>query len=55
MIGVLGAAWTIARKFLVVEARSRELVYTTLFFGIRPTNPILDDRDVTACRDQARC
>lgn len=34
MIGVLKAAWLIARKDLVVEARSRELVYTTLFFAM---------------------
>jgi heme exporter protein B len=30
----LEAAWIIARKDLVVEARSRELVYTTLFFAL---------------------
>jgi heme exporter protein B len=34
MIGVLAAAWVIARKDLVVEARSRELIYTTLFFAM---------------------
>ena len=34
MIGVLAAAWIIARKDLVVEARSRELAYTTLFFAM---------------------
>ena len=34
MIGVLRAAWVIARKDLVVEARSRELLYTTLFFAL---------------------
>jgi heme exporter protein CcmB len=34
MIGVLRAAWIIARKDLVVEARSRELLYTTLFFAL---------------------
>jgi heme exporter protein CcmB len=34
MIGVLRAAWLIARKDLVVEARSRELLYTTLFFAL---------------------
>lgn len=30
----LAAAWIVARKDLVVEARSRELVYTTLFFAL---------------------
>ena len=30
----LGAVWTIARKDLVIEARSRELAYTTLFFAV---------------------
>ena len=34
MIGVLRAAWTIARKDLVVEARNRELIYTTVFFAL---------------------
>jgi heme exporter protein CcmB len=34
VIGVLRAAWLIARKDLVVEARSRELLYTTLFFAL---------------------
>jgi heme exporter protein CcmB len=34
MMAVLRAAWLIARKDLVVEARSRELVYTTLFFAL---------------------
>ena len=34
MIGVLKAAWLIARKDLIVEARSRELVYTTVFFAM---------------------
>lgn len=34
MIAVLQAAWLIARKDLVVEARSRELLYTTLFFAL---------------------
>lgn len=33
-MGVLRAAWLIARKDLVVEARSRELAYTTLFFSM---------------------
>lgn len=32
--GILKAAWIIARKDLVVEARSRELVYTTVFFAV---------------------
>ncbi len=31
---VLRAAWLIARKDLIVEARSRELAYTTLFFAV---------------------
>jgi heme exporter protein CcmB len=30
----LRAAWLVTRKDLVVEARSRELVYTTLFFAL---------------------
>jgi heme exporter protein B len=34
MIGVLKSAWLIARKDLVVEARSRELAYTTIFFAM---------------------
>lgn len=34
MIGVLKAAWLIARKDIRVEVRSRELAYTTLFFAI---------------------
>ncbi len=33
MTRTLQAAWTIARKDLQIEARSRELVYTTLFFA----------------------
>ena len=33
MIDVLRAAWLIARKDFRVEARSRELIYTTLFFA----------------------
>jgi heme exporter protein CcmB len=33
-MGVLRAAWIIARKDIRVETRSRELVYTTLFFAI---------------------
>jgi heme exporter protein CcmB len=34
MTGVLRAAWLIAKKDLVVEARNRELIYTTLFFAV---------------------
>jgi heme exporter protein B len=34
VISVLRTAWVIARKDLRVEARSRELIYTTLFFGV---------------------
>jgi heme exporter protein CcmB len=34
MTRTLQAAWTIARKDLQIEARSRELVYTTLFFAL---------------------
>jgi len=30
----LRTVWTIARKDLVIEARSRELAYTTLFFAV---------------------
>ena len=30
----LSTVWTIARKDLVIEARSRELAYTTLFFAV---------------------
>lgn len=33
-MGVIHAAWLIARKDLIVEARSRELVYTTVFFAL---------------------
>lgn len=33
-MSVLRAAWLIARKDLLVEARSRELAYTTLFFAV---------------------
>jgi heme exporter protein CcmB len=33
-MGVLAAAWLVARKDLRVEIRSRELAYTTLFFAI---------------------
>ncbi|MEI6243856.1 MAG: heme exporter protein CcmB [Acidobacteriota bacterium] len=34
MIGILRSAWLIAEKDLKVESRSRELVYTTLFFAV---------------------
>ena len=34
MTPVLKAAWLIARKDLIVEARSRELAYTTVFFSM---------------------
>jgi heme exporter protein B len=34
MIDALRAAWLVARKDLVVEARNRELVSTTLFFSL---------------------
>ncbi len=34
MIGVLRSAWLIAEKDLRVESRSRELIYTTLFFAV---------------------
>ena len=33
-MNVLRVAWVIARKDLVVEMRSRELAYTTLFFAV---------------------
>ena len=33
-MSVLQAAWLIAKKDLLVETRSRELVYTTLFFAV---------------------
>ncbi len=33
-MGVLRAAWHIARKDLLVEARSRELIYTAVFFAV---------------------
>lgn len=33
-MSILRAAWLIARKDLQVEARSRELAYTTLFFAL---------------------
>jgi heme exporter protein B len=32
--GFFRTAWIVARKDLVVEARSRELVYTTVFFAV---------------------
>jgi heme exporter protein CcmB len=34
MMSAIKAAWLVARKDLVVEARSRELIYTTLFFSL---------------------
>lgn len=34
MSGFWRTAWTLARKDLVIEARSRELAYTTLFFAV---------------------
>jgi heme exporter protein CcmB len=34
VVSVLRAGWTIARKDLLVEARSRELAYTTVFFAV---------------------
>jgi heme exporter protein CcmB len=33
-MSVLQAAWLIAKKDLLVETRSRELIYTTLFFAV---------------------
>ena len=33
-MSILRTVWTIARKDLVIEARSRELAYTTLFFAV---------------------
>jgi heme exporter protein CcmB len=33
-MNVIRTAWLIARKDLIVEARSRELAYTTLFFSV---------------------
>jgi heme exporter protein CcmB len=33
-MGILRAAWLIARKDFQVEVRSRELIYTTLFFAV---------------------
>lgn len=32
-MGILRAAWVIARKDLRIEVRSRELIYTTIFFA----------------------
>lgn len=32
--GVISLAWTVMRKDLVVEWRSREIIYTTLFFAV---------------------
>jgi heme exporter protein CcmB len=34
MPGFWRAVWIVARKDLVIEARSRELVYTTIFFAV---------------------
>jgi len=34
MTGILRAAWLIAKKDVRVETRSRELIYTTLFFAL---------------------
>ena len=34
MTAILRTAWLVARKDLMVEARSRELAYTTLFFAM---------------------
>jgi heme exporter protein B len=34
MTAALRAAWLVARKDLLVEARSRELIYTTVFFSL---------------------
>ena len=34
MTSALKAAWLVARKDLLVEARSRELIYTTVFFSL---------------------
>ncbi len=34
MSGFFGTAWLVARKDLTVEVRSRELLYTTLFFAL---------------------
>jgi heme exporter protein B len=33
-MNVFRAAWLVTRKDLIVEARSRELIYTTLFFAL---------------------
>jgi heme exporter protein B len=33
-MGILRAAWMITRKDLVVEVRSRELIYTAVFFAV---------------------
>ena len=54
MMGVLRDALVIARKDLLIEVRSRELIYTTLFFAVatvlvfafalvRPERPPLED------------
>ena len=34
MTSFLGTVWLVTRKDLVIEARSREIVYTTLFFAV---------------------
>lgn len=34
MTGFIRVVWAIARKDLVIEARSREIVYTSIFFGM---------------------
>lgn len=34
MTGFVRAAWLVARKDLVIELRSREILYTTLFFAV---------------------
>jgi len=33
-MSLLGGAWIIARKDFLVEVRSREMIYTTLFFAV---------------------
>ena len=48
-MSTLRAAWLIARKDLVIEARSRELVLTTLFFVDKPGDP-RDAAHATAAR-----
>ena len=34
MIRFFRAAWLVARKDLLIEVRSREILYTTLFFAV---------------------